>query len=175
VASASFAKRRDVDERFAPAQFEDLSDDERLSRKAFEPRHGGVELSAAGAQLESGASITRVARYDLITIDTNARRHRFRFANIASALFTHLLAGSAVARSSLSARSRKARVPVEQGVTGKAEGFAVALQENNRAFSAETASFASEGAAREWMATAVVNDRRLADQLHVVPQFELAA
>jgi hypothetical protein len=175
VSSATFAKRRDVDERFAPAQFEDLSDDERLSRKAFEPRHGGVELSAAGAQLESGASITRVARYDLITIDTNARRHRFRFANIASALFTHLLAGSAVARSPLSAKSRKARVPVEQGVTGKAEGFAVALQENNRAFSAETAFFASEGAAREWMATAVGGDRRLADQLHVVPQFELAA
>ena len=64
AASPVFAKRGDVQERFAPAQFEDLSDDQRLSRKAFEDRHGGVELSSAGAQLESGASITRVARYD---------------------------------------------------------------------------------------------------------------
>jgi hypothetical protein len=175
VASAVFAKTRDVDERFAPAQFEDLSDDERLSRKAFEPRHGGVELSASGAQLESGAAITRVARYDLITIDTNARRHRFSFARIASVLFNHLLAGAAVARSPLSAKSRKARIPVEDGIKAKPEGFAVVLQESNRAFSAETAFFSSEGAAREWMATAVASDRNLANQLHVLPEFELAA
>lgn len=175
VTSAVLAKRRDVDERFAPAQFEDLSDDQRLSRKAFELRHGGIELSAAGPQLESGAAITRVARYDLITIDTNARRHRSPFATLAGALFQHFLAGAAVSLSSLSARARKARVPVEDGVKGNPEGFAVAFQENNRALSAQTASFISEGAAREWMNDAVARDRGLAGKLHVVPQFELAA
>jgi hypothetical protein len=163
-----------VDERFAPGQFEDLSDDERLSRKAFEDRHGGIELSSAGAQLESGASITRVARYDLITIDTNARRHRRSFAVLGSLLFTHFLAGAAVALSPLSVRTRKARAPVQHGVKTKSEGFAVALQENNRAVSAETV-FASEGAARDWMADAVANDRSLAGKIHVVPEFELAA
>ncbi|MBG0792353.1 hypothetical protein IYY11_02645 [Methylocystis sp. H62] len=175
AASAAFVKRRDVDERFAPAQFEDLSDNERLSRKAFEPRHGGVELSAAGAQLESGAAIVRVARYDLITIDTNARSHRFRFAVLAKVFFNRLFAGAAVARSPLSMKSRKTRVPVEDGVKEKSEGFAVALQENNRSFKADSAYFASEGAAREWMQSAVAKDRNLADRLHVLPHFELAA
>jgi hypothetical protein len=175
VATTVFVKRRDVDESFAPAQFEDLSDDERLSRKGFEPRHGGIELSSAGPQLESGAAITRIDRYDLITIDTNARRHRRRFSALAGALFSHLLAGSAVARSPLSARSRKARIPVEDGVKGQDEGFTVAFQENNRAFSAESASFTSEGAAREWMAAAVARDRTLGERLHVVPKFEVAA
>ena len=174
AASAVFAKRGDVQERFAPAQFEDLSDDERLTRKAFEDRHGGVELSSAGAQLESGASITRVARYDLITIDTNARRHRRRFHILGSLLFTHFLAGASVALSSLSARTRQAKAPVQDGVKAKSEGFAVALQENNKAVSAETV-FASEGSARDWMADAVANDRSLAGKLHVVPEFELAA
>ena len=56
----------------------------------------------------------------------------------------------------------------------KSEGFAVALQENNKAVSAETV-FASEGSARDWMADAVANDRSLAGKLHVVPEFELAA
>lgn len=174
AASAVFTKRGDVQERFAPAQFEDLSDDERLSRKAFEDRHGGVELSSAGAQLESGASITRVARYDLITIDTNARRHRRVFNILGSLLFNHFLAGASVALSSLSARTRKAKVPVEDGVKTKSEGFAVALQANNKAVSAATI-FASEGAARDWMADAVANDRSLAGRIHVVPEFELAA
>ena len=77
--------------------------------------------------------------------------------------------------SALSAKSRKARVPVANGVKTKDEGFAVALQENNQAFTTGTANFASEGAAREWMAGAVANDKTLANKIHVVPQFELAA
>ena len=80
VASTTFAKRGDVDEQFAPAQFSDLSDDDRLARKAFELRHGGVELSSKGPQYESGAAIVRNNRYELITVDTNARRHRRPFA-----------------------------------------------------------------------------------------------
>jgi hypothetical protein len=174
VTSTVFVERGDVQERFAPAQFEDLSDDQRLSRKAFEDRHGGIELSAAGAQLKSGASITRVARYDLITIDTNARRHRRKFSILGSILLTHFLAGASVALSPLSARTRKAKVPVQNGVRTKSEGFAVALQENNKSVSAATV-FASEGAARDWMASAVANDRSLAGKIHVVPEFELAA
>ena len=174
AASTVFAKRGDVQERFAPAQFEDLSDDQRLSRKAFEDRHGGVELSSAGAQLESGASITRVARYELSTIDTNAAAHRRRLYRFGSLLFAHFLSGASVALSSLSARTHKAKVPVADGVKTQSEGFAVALQENNNAVGPHTI-FASEGAARDWMANAVANDRSLASKVHVIPQFELAA
>ncbi len=173
AASTVFVKRDDVDEMFAPAQFADLSDDERLSRKAFEPRHGGVELSAAGAQYESGAAIVRNNRYELITVDTLARRRRRRFARLGGLLFTHWLRGAAVSRSSLSAAVRRSTVPVAGGVTATGEGFAVALVRNNSPAAPHTAAFASEGAAREWMAGAVAADRRLADQLHVVPQFEL--
>lgn len=172
ASSPVYAKRADVTEQFAPAQFEDLSDDERLTRKPFEDRHGGVELSVADAQLESGAAVVRVARYDLITVDTNARRHRFRFHFLSVLLFSHFLKGSAVARSVLSARSRTLRIPVADGVQVKQESFTVALQATNRAFS-PAATFASEGEAREWLATTVSADRRLAGTLHVLPHFEV--
>lgn len=174
VASPTLARLGDVDERFAPAQYEDLSEDQRLSRKAFEPRHGGLELSATGAQFESGAAITRVARYDLITIDTAGRKFR-RFFLEAVLMFNHWLLGSAVSLSALSAKSRKARVPVADGVKTVDEGFAVVLQENNQAYTTGSAHFTSEGAAREWMAEAVANDKTLASKIHVVPQFERAA
>lgn len=174
AASPVFAKRGDVQEKFAPAQFEDLSDDQRLSRKAFEDRNGGVELSAAGAQIESGAAIVRVARYELFTIDTNGRRHRYRFALQGALLFRHLLNGAAIARSALSASNRNAIAPVKNGVKSRPEGFAVALQENNKVAGAHTI-FASEGAARDWMADAVASDRSLTDKFHVVPEFEVVS
>ncbi len=174
AASTGFAKRGDVPERFAPAQFEDLSDDERLSRQPFEERHGGVELSVAGEQLESGAAIVRVARYDLITVDTNARRHRRPFTRFSSLLFGHFLAGASVSLSPLSAQAKTLHVPVADGVATTPEGFAVALQEDNTAF-AGTTVFASEGDARDWMASAVAGDRTLAGKLHVLPEFELVS
>ncbi|MGK2902133.1 MAG: DUF6603 domain-containing protein [Mycobacterium sp.] len=175
AASPTFTKRRDVDAQFAPAQYEDLSDADRLSRQAFEQRHGGVEMSVSGAQMESATAVTRIARYDLITIDTNARRHRRRFFRLASAMFTHWILGSAVALSRLSLKRQIARIPVQDGVITKSEGFAVTRQDTNRPFSAASALFTSEGAARDWMAGAVAADRGLAGNLQVVPRFEAAS
>ena len=126
-------------------------------------------------QFESGASITRVARYDLITIDTNARRAPPAFEILGSLLFTTSWPAHRSPFRRLSARTRKAKVAGGRtACKTKSEGFAVALQANNKAVSAATI-FASEGAARDWMADAVVNDRSLAGRIHVVPEFELAA
>jgi len=116
----------------------------------------------------------RVARYDLVTVDTNARRHRRLFHVLSSLLFGHLLRGGAVSRSVLSAHSRSLRTPVVDGVGVRQEGFSVALQATNQAFSPAT-TFASEGEAREWMDRTVAADRRLAGTLHVLPHFEVVA
>jgi hypothetical protein len=128
----------------------------------------------ADAQLESGAAIVRVARYDLITVDTNARRHRSRFHVLGVLLFGHFLKGASVALSALSGKTKKLRVPVAEGVKVQQERFAVALLATNQAFS-PTATFASEGEAKEWLGAAIVADRSLAGTLHVLPQFEVMA
>ena len=172
AASSTFAKRGDVPERFAPAQFEDLSDDERLSRQPFEDRHGGLELSVSGDQSESGAAIVRNARYEVITIDTNARRHRRPFFALGLLLFDHFLSGAAVALSPLSAQNKKLNSPVVDGVKLTTAGFAVAMTENNKAF-AGTAVFASEGEAKEFVAATVATDHTMHGMLYVLPEFEL--
>jgi len=51
----------------------------------------------------------------------------------------------------------------------------VALQANNKAFSAESVSFHSEASAREFLNNQVAADSALADQIHVIPSFERAA
>jgi hypothetical protein len=129
-------------------------------------------MSAAGAQLESAAAIVRIARYDLITIDTAARRNRFRF--VLSAMFGHLIKGGAAALSVLSKHRELARIPVSDGVVVKPEGFAVTRVDNNRPFNAASAVFASEGAARDWLATTTGANPSLAGSLQVVPGFEVA-
>ncbi|ODR25782.1 DUF6603 domain-containing protein [Mycolicibacterium porcinum] len=174
ASSPTFSKRRDVDALFAAAQFEDLSDADRLSRRGFEPRHSGVEMSATGAQLESATVVTRIARYELVTVDTNARRHRRAFSRLARAMFFHFIKGSAVALSVLSNRQSQLRTPVLDGVVIKPEGFAVTRLDNNRPFSSASALFSSEGAARDWMLRTTAGDPGLAGTLQVVPGFEVA-
>ena len=69
--AAAWPRRRDVNEQFAPAQFQDFDDAERLSQPAFEPGHGGIDLSAAGRRsCAPGPLVKRVVRYELITVDT---------------------------------------------------------------------------------------------------------
>ena len=53
--------------------------------------------------------------------------------------------------------------------------YAVVFTENNRAAAAESASFASENAAREWMGKQASNDPNLDATLHVVPVTEMSS
>jgi hypothetical protein len=175
VATGGLTKIGDVDESFAPAQYDDLGDGDKLSRPAYEPRHGGIELSAAGNQLASGTMIKRVVRYDLITIDTLYRRFRRRFFLYSAALFAHFLQRASVSRSVLSAAHEKKLKPFEEKVTVSADTFAVAFVDTNSTFAAESTGFTSVAVAQAYAAQAVADDPSLAGSLHVIPQFEVAA
>lgn len=173
AASTTFVPDGSVDEQFAPAQFEDLSDDDRLTRPAFEKRHGGIRLRADAPAYASGAAVVRVDRYELITIDTNAKEHRESFWWQGALLFAVWLAGCAGSASALSAKLIAQRVPVADGVKDVGETFAVALLQNNTAASTESVSFASQGDAMDWLASTVAANPTMAGTMHVVPQFEL--
>jgi hypothetical protein len=170
VASSGLAKRGDVDERFAPAQYQDFDDATKLSKPAFQAMHGGLDLSAAGAQLTSGAMVKRVIRYELITIDSAFRRHQ-RFQLLFTALFVHLLAGNAASKSQLSKAAKVQLKPFEDGVAVKGEAFTVATQAANEPI----ASFASEAMATEHLNSQLAANPNLAGTLHVIPAFEAAA
>jgi hypothetical protein len=170
VESDGLARRGDVNERFAPAQFQDFDDATKLSKPAFQEMHGGIDLSASGAQLSSGAMVKRVIRYELITIDSAHRRHQ-RFQLLFRLLFVHLLAGNAVAKSELSKAAAVKLKPFPDGVAVKGEAFAVASQATNEPI----ASFASEAMANEHLQNQLAANPNLAGSLHVIPAFEAAA
>ena len=62
----SDASRTPVSDWFAPAQFEDLTDDDRLSRDGFELMHAGVSLGSGASA--SGSELTIPVEYETITI-----------------------------------------------------------------------------------------------------------
>jgi hypothetical protein len=97
------AKSRDLQEPFAPSQFRNFSDADKLSQAAYAPQNSGVELAASGSSYATGTAITRNVRYDLTVIDTQYRRYLKRFFVFINSLFLHFLGGSSVARNAFSA------------------------------------------------------------------------
>jgi hypothetical protein len=174
VASTDLAKRADVTELFAPAQFQDLDSATKLSRPAYERYAGGIELAPAGQDLASGAMVKRVVRYDVSTIDTGYRRVRRSFATLFGGLFDHLSQGGSAARSALSELDTLRGQAIQDGVRARGEGYAVADLANNRPIQDAT-SFPSRGAAEEYLKSQIAVDPRLRESLHVIPNFELAA
>lgn len=164
----------DTLEQFALAQFKNMDDATKLSVRAFEPLNGGVDLAVSGQQLKSSRMVKRVARYEQVIIDTNYRRFVKRFSEYVFSLFNHFLAGSAVSKSTLSTRYNSQLQPFEEKVKVGNEAYAVVFQSNNQAF-AQEATFSSQAAAYDYMQQVIAEDRNRAEELHVVPQFEVVS
>ena len=174
VGTGALGKIDNLQDQFAPAQFQNMDDADKLSSAAFVPLDSGIELAAAGKAYATGNALTRIVRYDVTIIDKNLLRLTSRFFNFAGSLFQHLLLGSSVARSPLSAYQKSLAQPYAPKVTVQPETFAVAFAANNRVYRAEAANFSSQAAANDYLARAVSTDPSLAGTLHVLPQFELA-
>ena len=110
-------KQDDAFEMFAPAQFRDFSDAERLSKPAFARERSGVQLSAAEG-LRSSGMVRRNIRYEEIIVDTNFKRFARPFSGYAGSLFDFFTRGASVARSELSQAATVRRQPIECGVRG---------------------------------------------------------
>lgn len=76
VGGGGLVKKGDVKERFAPAQYQDMDDARKLSRPAYGPENGGLDLSAAGKPLAASRMVKRIVRYEQIVIDTGFKRSR---------------------------------------------------------------------------------------------------
>jgi hypothetical protein len=174
VSGTTLTKTRDLQEQFSPSQFRDFDDATKLSQQAYVPQDSGVEL-AGGSNLTSATAITRPVRYDLTVIDAESEPVRFKFFPHLRGLFvTHLRANSA-AQSKLSAAYRTQTRPYPDAVQVSSETFAVAFQSSNRVAHPDAAAFTSQASAQDYIAKAVAADPSLHGQLHVLPQFEVAA
>ncbi|MEV0972435.1 DUF6603 domain-containing protein [Microtetraspora glauca] len=162
----------DAHDEFAPAQFVEMSDADRLSRPAFETQRSGVDIAAAGADVRTSGMAKRVVRYEEILHDRSFTRQRRRFAPYQEGLFTFLLRDNAVARSPMSRSSRDLLRPPGETVTVSGESYSVAYTADNRAFAP---AFASAAAAHQFRAETVADDPAMADAVHVIPSFEVVS
>jgi hypothetical protein len=121
VVGGGLAKQADALEQFALAQFQDMSDADKLSRPAFTPEPGGLYLSSAGQQLSSSRMVKRIVRYEQIIIDTNFKRFARRFVRFPAVLFELFLKGAAVTRSDLAMARKKQFRPFDETITVQAE------------------------------------------------------
>jgi hypothetical protein len=175
VAGGGLAVKGDAFEQFAPAQFQDFSDADKLSRPAFVPERAGLDLSAAGTDVRSSVMVKRIVRYEEIIIDSNFKRFARRFRPHVGSLFDFFLGGNAVARSQVSRDTRAKLVPFAEKIDVAADTYTVAFQSTNKPFADDAASFHSEASAREYLNRKISEDGALADVLHVIPSFEKAA
>ena len=176
LGSAGMIKLRDLQEPFAPAQFQDTDDATKLSEPAFSPQDSGIELAPSGRDLDTGTALTRTVRYDLTIVDTRLQPpKRTRFFAYPGSLFTHWLGGAAVTHNDLSQAQTTLRRPYEEPVSVAAETYAVAHQSDNTVLDATAGTFTSRAAALDHLSQAVAADPGLSGQLHVLPSFEVVS
>jgi hypothetical protein len=165
-------------EAFAPAQFFDLTDEQKLTSASFKDLDSGIRVGDA-AQVHTGYAAARQVQYEVKYIDSQ-RDQRVappRGTNVfevdAGAFNTWILNG-AIARSELSfARNRKSSLAPEAVVVSQ-EQFAIVNSGNLRLFD-EFSLLNSEHAAVARIDELVQTDPTLRGTLQVVPAFERAA
>ncbi|RSM72290.1 hypothetical protein DMB66_06820 [Actinoplanes sp. ATCC 53533] len=170
VDGGGLVKLSDAADMFAVAQFQNLSDAEKLSLPSFEREHAGVELAADGTAMTSARAVRRSARYEQVIID-DLGSTASSFVPYNAALFQHLLAGASVARSPLAQTERVLRQPFADGIVVTGDTYVVAATRDN---TARTGVFSSQAQARAHLDALVAADPNLIDAVHVIPAMEAA-
>jgi hypothetical protein len=174
VSSVGLAKIRDLQEPFAPAQYRNFSDADKLSQPAYALQDSGLELSATGSSLAAGTATTRNVRYELTIVDTQYRRLLQKFVVLSQTLFGHFLSGGSVARNSQSAATLRQMQPQKRKVGILSETYAVANIVDNTAWIVGSVGFSSRASAQDFMERAVRSDPTLEGRLHVLFECEVA-
>ena len=168
--SGGLGKRDDAKEQFAMAQFQDMSDADKLSRRAYEPQPGGAVLGAAAA-LGCSRAAQRLVRYEQIVVDTFHQRFIRPRRVVHPGLFAAFVKGSAASTSLLSFARAKEMAPFADAVSVGTGQFVVADAATNRATDS-AARFETEAEARDELAGRLAERPDLAGSLHVIPAFE---
>ena len=174
VTGGPFVKLRNAVRSFAPAEFRNLSDADRLSAPAFQDQPSGVVAGAGGSDWRTGQAVKRSVRYDVTTIDTLYRRFEPREEHQNPTLFDHFIRGAAVAQSTLSVAHRKRKQPFADRVEVADDRFAV-VSVADLEVAPGTAPFASEFEASEWLRQAAIHDSAVYQRFQVVPASEREA
>lgn len=164
----------DEDEQFAIAQYQDMSDSEKLSRPSYQLLKGGVIIGSSDS-MQSSKMTRRTINYNTTIIDKDPQQPVFKGRLAAlSGLFHPFLSGSAAARSPLSYKGKTQLRPFTDTIAVGQEGYVVSNTSDNKPVNTAS-SFSSEAMARDHMKSQVASNPSLADGVHVLPNSEVNA
>lgn len=164
----------EVRDEFAPAQFFELSDAEKLSRRSFETLRSGVTVRAS-ERLAGGRPVTRRLEYEVTIVDNALRRRREELLGAKMDDFSIEARGSAAARSD-AARANRTPLSVlgaSQVEVGH-EGYTVVRVRDLTPVSGDAAGI-TQTEALDRVRALVAQDRSLEGALMVVPSWEASA
>jgi hypothetical protein len=163
------------DEQFAVAQFQDMSDSDKLSRPSYQDLKGGVTIGSSDS-MQSSKMTRRTINYSITIIDKEPQQPlpRGRFYAAISGLFHPFLTGSAAAKSALSYQRKTQLQPFTDKIAVSQEGYAVSNTSDNKAVNASS-TFTSEAMARDALKNQVAANPSLAGTVHVLPNSEVNA
>ncbi len=177
-AGSQLKKLGDLKENFAIAQYQDMKNEEKLSRPSFEKEKSGIGFGVASAVLKTGKGTQRKIRYDVTTIDNYylsflpnfIKLFKKRYYALANGLFyNHLLRSNAVAMSAVSQTKKEELNLHLDKINAAATKYAVASTDNNKAVHAAGISFESHAAANEYLQ----KQAGAPGSLHILPFHEL--
>jgi len=163
-----------VREQFAPGNFTELSDSEKLSRRSFEKLPSGFKLTAT-KDLLVATPVTRSVVYELSYL----RRKSLVFKGLVTLVvraYDRLVKGSSVRQSTLAHQQNRLSLNAPKQVILSEEGFAIAstadlkshLQNGDGAV-----VFATQAEAYQRQSELIAQNPSLAGSLQVVSNFEL--
>ena len=161
-----------LDGQFAPAQFIDLKDSEKLSRKSFEDMTAGMELSSTAA-LNTSAPVDKDVEYEVSYLSN--RRFNLIFAGVykfASEIFSRLARGGAAAKAELSFTARRKSQSAPAEITIKSQQYALARKSDMGLVDIRYIAN-SQMEAFEMMRDLAEENPALASEVQVVSAYEL--
>jgi uncharacterized protein DUF6603 len=165
-----------VREQFAPANFTELSDSEKLSRNSFDRLPSGFKLTPT-AKLLIATPVQRPVDYELNYLRRD--EHQMQFAGkvrLGLEAYNRMVKGSAVRRSPLSMQENRVSMNAPPPVVLPKEAFAIAgmadLKSHLQSGGAPVL-FATQSEAYQQQQELIRQDPVLAGQIQVVSQFEL--
>jgi hypothetical protein len=156
-------------EQFAPAQFLDMSDAEKLSRRSFDCYESGVR-AGGGDRPHADYHVTLDVGYEVKYLPERRKGLRYWLRTL---IFTSLLKGNAVAQSALSFERAAPSGLGTPKVAFAPEQFAVATTKDLSLHGSDLV-FDSEAEAHAAMRQAVGRSPDLARELQVVPLYEVS-
>ena len=163
-----------VREQFAPGNFTELNDSDKLSRRSFDKLPSGFKLTAT-SNLLVAKPVPRPVRYEL----TYLRRKQFEFVgliNLISRAYNRLVKGSAVRQSVLSLQQNRKSLNAPAEVVLPAEQFAVANVSDLKSHLNDDKSavlFGTQSEAYQRQQELIARNPALAGQIQVVSHYEL--